>query len=248
MKYKIKIKKMSNPADKCPVQLREILVLSIVVLLGILSIFLNEDEDSSVGKLAELLRKGSVDPVEAEKVFSNNFEMDIKDNGRRNNIRKNKLKQACKKFKNHDDIDNTNSGAVLTTASNASNVNKLLSLANVTTDLLRPIKNRKIISCFSPKTGTTSWMAVFIAIKNGKKIDEIDSSMPHFYNTLDRYTQLIEKAIGIEDSESREVELGKLGEDIFGEQSVRILSSRHPLARLVSSWGDKFHFWSRNST
>jgi len=65
-----KIKKMSNPADKCPVQLREILVLSIVVLLGILTIFLNKDEDSSVRKLAEQLRKGSldrVDPVEVKK-------------------------------------------------------------------------------------------------------------------------------------------------------------------------------------
>ena len=216
-------------SDYC--QFREISLILIVAL-------------SITFSIKHLLRqKSSVIRPNLPKQFSNNFEIDMENNILRNNFRKDMVRKTCEKYLKQHPSEMVNMSRYTTLALQKN----LLSLESVTQDILRPIHQGKIISCVSPKTGTTSWQAAFIALQKNKSTKNATEN--ETYGVLPRYSGLVEKVGKYKDEERRNEGYMQLGEKLFvNGESTKIINVRHPLSRLYSCWGDKFVFWDRNDT
>lgn len=91
------------------------------------------------------------------------------------------------------------------------------------------IDEYKILTCLPPKTGTTNWQRFFAALQHPGTEPE-DFEVPKVFTQLPR----------VKNHENADTELAKMTD------FSKILNVRHPLARLLSAWHQKFHrdFWN----
>ena len=111
-------------------------------------------------------------------------------------------------------------------------------LEHKTLDMLRPVginnkSNIDIIMCAPPKTGTTHWQMMMIALQSGKSIEEVAENIKpsRIYSSLKRFSKFNEN------------DLLKYGRLLFEAKPLKIINTRQPLARLYSCWHDKFTLW-----
>lgn len=90
-----------------------------------------------------------------------------------------------------------------------------------------------ILACLPPKAGTTNWQRYFAGLLNSDKEPE-DFEVPDVFDELPR---VLKKA----DPKSNVIDLVNQKKDY-----TRMINTRHPFARLVSAWRQKFdiNFWN----
>lgn len=110
------------------------------------------------------------------------------------------------------------------------------------------LKFDKSVMCIPPKTGTTNWQFVSIALQWGRSIKETRAKLAQLpvqrtYDTIKSYTVLLEElGSSQETQEILDQKLSDYSLDLFGEKSegpVRVINARHPFARLYSIWKEK---------
>ena len=113
-----------------------------------------------------------------------------------------------------------------------------------------PAKNNDIAICVSPKTGTTNWHRLFIAMFSHNPSLKIDQ-VSQVYKLGETFKILSKFDVGNSSPSTRRM----LAQKLFGKEKNKIenenensfnfnlINVRHPLARLQSAWHDKFTVW-----
>ena len=98
---------------------------------------------------------------------------------------------------------------------------------------LEILSSKSLLFCISPKTGTSNWKRIFVAIYLNKSLDEVfiindkdDKFNDRLYTTIPRWNN----------RNFNDIKTFK----------HRLINVRHPLARLYSGWKDKFHHHPEN--
>ena len=183
----------------------------------------------------------SQNPIRKPLAQPSHFEQNIEDDQTRNLLRKSRLSEKCPEFlKEHHQPFYTNSNAKLS--------KKLENLGKTPLSMIAPIKNGKIIGCAPPKAGFTSWRGILLAIEKG--LDLQKASATEIWAALPGFRGYIKKAIKKNENNpaKQEKEIEKLYFDLFeNENNVKFTQVRHPLARLLSAWGDKLNYWDKTN-
>ena len=112
---------------------------------------------------------------------------------------------------------------------------------------------QNIVMCASPKTGTTNFQYLGLAIQRNQRISDVRPSLrgvgSEVYELVRRYSAIIKSLEGDEheinqksqiSTFSEKLAVEKLAKELFySENQFRFIHVRHPFARLYSTWKEK---------
>ena len=114
---------------------------------------------------------------------------------------------------------------------------------------------RKISFCLPPETGTHAWSYFMMAIQKNISLYEVyedyraEKMGKRFFKMMLNYETILEYLTLPQQIDSNQI-YRTIAEQLFDDpkyDSVRLIVSRHPLARLHNTWKDKFTYWETHN-